>query len=212
VELLGQKQIIERMFEEIVPVPPTTGSGNWVCQEHRCLHHDIFINYRVQDNQTTALALLFALQRNLRRSVVFLDAVCLPTGQDWQTGYLTALRHSKVAVLIISKEGLEGIQRAHLKEDNVLLEYEYILRAYEQRTIKVCPLLLQNTDGSQFAQFSTDCYSDAPHCSPRRFATGSVRDTMRRLFQLQGHHCPRNINILPIVTDIILNLIEPELP
>jgi hypothetical protein len=208
---LGQKQIIEEMFEEIVPVPPPIGSSNWVCQDHHCLHHDIFINYRARNNEETALALLFRLQTSTRKPVVFLDTVCLPTGQDWQTGYLSALQHSKVAVLLISEEGLENIREAHLTEDNVLLEYEYILRAKDQGTMEVCPLFLVNSDKSEFAQFSTDCYSDEPHCSPLRVATGSVRDTMKQLFKLQGHPCPRDKKLLKIVIDNILELLTRQI-
>lgn len=177
--------------------PSSEVSITWRCKHHNCLQHDIFMNYRTSTDRISVLKLLRELNKTSilpenRPPIVFLDANCLPPGLPWQDGFLTALNHSKVIVLVISVEGLQGIRRADEIEDNVLLEYEYTLKLMKERKVRVLPVLLANSDGRPFNQFNVDIYPSKKHISRLSVASGTIRETMRELFQLQGEHCPRD--------------------
>jgi hypothetical protein len=137
---------------------------DWKCKKHKCSKHDIFLNYRVFSENQLATRLQLELSTevlpNGRHPIVYLDKFCLKDGEPWQAGFLHGLRNSKLALLLISAEGLERIANAHLQEDNVLLEYEYVLEAKRFGNMNVLPLFVKNKDLTQFSNFSIECYPD----------------------------------------------------
>jgi hypothetical protein len=55
---------------------------------------------------------------------------------------ITGLQHASVVILLISELGLQNIQQAHERKDNVLLEYEAALEKYDNREICLFPLAI----------------------------------------------------------------------
>lgn len=176
----------------------------------------MFINYRriASDENTVAELSDKLMTRTLpntnppRRPIVFIDQQCLPYGFDWKDGFLKGIQHSKVIVLLISREALVGIRSADSRADNVLLEYEYALKmTREGRRVTIYPLLLENLDQSPFNDFNVDVYPAKRHASPDSIATGTIRDTMRELFTLNGAHSPRTGFALMHKVNTIISLI-----
>jgi hypothetical protein len=164
----------------------------WKCKRHKCLEHDIFISYRVKSEKHLAVRLQLELSvqelPNGKHPVVFLDEVCLQDGEDWRTGFLKGLQHSKLALLLVSEEGLERTMSANMAEDNMLLEYEYALEARKANKMKVLPLLVKNKDHTKFSIFSTERFPAAKHNSGSSTTSLTIKETMAELFSLNGVH------------------------
>jgi len=166
--------------------------AQWTCRWHGVQAHDIFINYRVATDADLAEKIALSLN-GLKKSdgesfSVFLDKKCLNVGEDWEVGFLNGLQYSKLIVLLISEAGIQRIQQADTRQDNVLLEYEYALDKLEKKEASLLPVLVGRVadDGAfyDFNAFDTSKFPDAPHHSPK--SDKNVRETMTALFRLQG--------------------------
>jgi len=170
----------------------TEAKKKWKCKKHKVGKHDVFINYRVRTDRDLATKLFYALSAETKEDGKavrpFLDAVCLNDGEEWEAGFLNGLEKSAVILLLISEDGIKGIEGAHTYQDNVLLEYEYALDKHEKGTAVLLPLVVgKNVDGGlykAFSAFGVSQYSEAKHASPK--STKSVRETMEKLFKIQG--------------------------
>jgi len=169
-----------------------------ICKKHASEVHDIFINYRVASEKDLSLKLFYALSTHRHPTgkeavKVFLDRQCLPEGEEYEKHFVSAITNSTIIVLLISEAGIANIQSADQWQDNVLLEYELALEQHESEKAFVLPLLIPTikvVEGEtyivKFKKFGTDQYPDAPHKSPK--SSKNVRETMKKLFSLQGVH------------------------
>jgi len=144
--------------------------------------------------------------------LVFLDAVELIPGKDWEEGFTLGLQNSKVIVPLISKAGLEGIRNLQAGgKDNVLYEYEMALEQMESRGLRIIPLHVAEikADGSivPFGDFNPTLYPD--HQS-KTCTTRTVRETMQMMFKLQGIECiPRLSGIQEAIKQAIESMEKP---
>jgi len=146
----------------------------------------------VKSDKDLALKLFYALSAETRSDGKnfrpFLDAQCLNDGEEWETGFLNGLEHSAVILMLISEDGIKGIEGADKWQDNVLLEYEYALEKHEKGTAIMLPLVVgKYVDGGlykPFGAFGVTQYPDAKHFSAK--STRNIRETMEQLFKIQG--------------------------
>jgi len=170
------------------------GKKKYKCKKHKKRKHDVFINYRVATDKDLALKLFLSLSSEKRSDgksyQPYLDVQCLNDGEDWEMGFLYGLQGAAVALLLISDDGLKRIEGANEHQDNVLLEFEKALEKMEHDEMIVLPLFVgKNVDGGLFKKFSNfpgSQYPDAKHASEKSTATCTVRETMNKLFKLQG--------------------------
>jgi len=103
---------------------------------------------------------------------------------------LNGLETAAVILLLISEDGIKGIEGAHERQDNVLLEYEFALEKHEKGTAVLLPLMVgKYVDGGlykPFGAFGTSQYADAKHASPKSVGGKTVRQIMETLFKIQG--------------------------
>jgi len=169
------------------------GKKKWKCKKHKIAKHDVFINYRVRTDKDLAIKLFYALSAETKEDGKairpFLDAECLNDGEEWEAGFLNGLEHAAVILLLISEDGIKGIEGAHERQDNVLLEYEYALDKHAKETAVLLPLVVGKTvEGGlykPFGGFGVSQYSENKHASAKSTGT-SVRATMETLFKIQG--------------------------
>ncbi|KAI9357967.1 hypothetical protein DFJ73DRAFT_175178 [Zopfochytrium polystomum] len=91
--------------------------------------YDFFISYRVASESYLARELrLRLIKLNYK---VFLDQENLKDGENWQTGFVTGLKSSRVVLLLVSAAALEPrrVARSVSAVDNVLLEWETAMAA-----------------------------------------------------------------------------------
>jgi len=151
-------------------------AAKWKCKKHKITKHDVFINYRVKTEKDLATKLFYALSAEARSDGKnfrpFLDAQCLNDGEDWEIGFLNGLENSAVMILLISEDGIKGIEGADKWQDNVLLEYEYAIEKNEKGTALLLPMLIgKYVDGGLFKPFNafgTSQYPDAKHFSQKK--------------------------------------------
>eukprot|EP01040_Poterioochromonas_malhamensis_P005771 gene5771-6208_t len=176
--------------------------------------YHVFISYRSAVDKESACVLFDDLStrshpQNDGPVNVFLDERSLTIGDNWREGFMRGLKQSKIAILLISEKGLIPIQNAHLKTDNALLEYELALSLREDDRIIVIPVFLGN--GARFNSFSCESYPSDRHLNGS--TTNTVRETMEKLFSIQGIFVD-NVNLITsIVTSKVLDILpaEPEL-
>jgi len=169
------------------------GKKKWKCKKHKINKHDIFINYRVRTDKDLAIKLFYALSAEIKEDGKayrpFLDAECLNDGEEWETGFLNGLKTAAVILLIISEDGIKGIEGAHNYQDNVLLEYEYALDKQDKGEAVILPLMVgKNVDGGlykPFGAFGVSQYNEGKHKSGKS-TRESIRATMETLFKIQG--------------------------
>jgi hypothetical protein len=169
------------------------GKKKWKCKKHKIAKHDVFINYRVRTDKDLAVKLFYALSAETKEDGKairpFLDVECLNDGEEWEAGFLNGLESAAVMLLLISEDGIKGIEGAHERQDNVLLEYEYALDKHGKETAVLLPLVVGKTvEGGlykPFGAFGVSQYSDQKHASGKSTGT-SVRATMEQLFKIQG--------------------------
>ncbi len=164
--------------------------SSWRCRQHNCGEHHGFISYRQSSDSELAARLQLELSSQTlsdgNHPKIFIDQRCLNPGENWMRGFLEGLRQSKLALLLISEEGVERISNAHRLADNVLLEYEKALEGHANGTLAILPLFVENVDRSEFNRFSERFYPAENHCHPSSETNCTVRQTMRALFQIQG--------------------------
>ena len=143
-----------------LPEPVPAGGGGVGAtqsrQQFRSKHHglidgfDFFISYRVAADRQAARELFLSLDDKplptlgggTGRTRVFLDSMCLNDGEDWEVGFLRALQHSAVVLLLCSEAGLSNIRGASARQDNVLLEVEASLERHSAGQCELLRLLL----------------------------------------------------------------------
>jgi len=141
-----------------------------------------------------ALKLFLALSAEKKADdrfvVPYLDQQCLNDGEDWELGFLYGLQGAAVCLLLISDDGLKRIEKADEYQDNVLLEYEKALEKMDAEDMIVLPLLIGKTvDGGLYKKFSNfpgTQYPEKKHASAKSTTDLNVRETMQKLFKLQG--------------------------
>jgi len=179
----------------------------WKCAHHDILVHDFFISYRVATEETLARNLFFLLNaqdhpdKYNEKCTVFLDQYCLNPGENWKQGFQKALKHAKVVILLLSTKGLQKMVNAQTAPDNLLLEYEYSLKAAAEGKIVLRPLLIDEEDGRAFHWGSLPAWPDAPHVDEE--SKLNIKETMENLFKNQGERVCRDktfVNILPSLT------------
>jgi len=125
-----------------------------------------------------------------REIIPYLDQQCLNDGEDWELGFLYGLQGAAVCLLVISDDGLKRIEGADGYQDNVLLEYEKALEKMEHDEVIVLPLLIGKTvDGGLYKKFSNfpgTQYPEKKHASAKSTTDSTIRETMQKLFKLQG--------------------------
>lgn len=137
-------------------------------------------------------------------SAVFLDKYCLNAGEDWETGFLRALKGSLVISILVSTKSIQGIiDNAASQQDNYLLEIEVALDRTEAGTSLVMPCFIGqyhtiDVDGKsqRFLQkfgsdghgFDCSRFPDSKHASEKSTTTRTIRETMAALYKLQGMH------------------------
>jgi len=118
----------------------------------------------------------------------FLDVECLNDGEEWEAGFLNGLESAAQLLLLISEDGIKGIEGAHEHQDNVLLEYEYALEKHEKGQAMILPLMVGKVvEGGlykPFGAFGVSQYSELKHHSDK--SDKSIRGTMEKLFKIQG--------------------------
>jgi ankyrin repeat protein len=194
------------------PQLPSVDS-QWRCKHHGLLSHNFFVNYRVNADaqlaETLAMGLASASAHPEYTSplTAFFDKHCLVVGDGWEQGFLNCIRTADVIVLLVSEAALSGIRNAHLRPDNVLLEYECALDLSSSKSATVFPVLLGSFvsfEGQQlykkFSAFDTSVYADAPHAHPRSGL--NVRQTMKNLFGLQGKFVQPD-QLFSVIPDIV---------
>lgn len=183
-------------------LPPVNEA--WMCQHPEHRGHDMFLSYRVATDQALVESLAFALASGSDSRTVFLDKHCLNNGEEWEVGFLNALRTANLIVLLISDASLAGIKTAHEEPDNVLLEYEVALELMSEHRAAILPVfvgryMIVDVGGEKqnafipFNSFNISAFSESKPAHPMSRAD-SVRGIMKRLFKLQGPQCdPRRI-------------------
>ncbi|KAJ3125103.1 hypothetical protein HK098_000595 [Nowakowskiella sp. JEL0407] len=114
----------------------------------------------------------------------FWDEKCLRTTGDWEEGFISALRQSKVAVLFISNDCLKNMKQADVKEDNVLLEWEETLQRYPSQNIIIFPILVGRKKA--FDNFNHLDFPDEKHSHPRSPRVLTIRKVVKEIFRIQG--------------------------
>lgn len=109
---------------------------------------------------------------------------------------MNGLRSSKVLVLLVSEAGIENISNADRTPDNVLIEYEFALELAEQKKVQLYIILSGSTftaevNGKPRKVYSEFKFPDLSFFPDKRHVhkwSGNitVRETMKRLFMLQG--------------------------
>ncbi|KAI9330898.1 hypothetical protein DFJ73DRAFT_963861 [Zopfochytrium polystomum] len=101
---------------------------------------DCFISYRVASEALLAQELrLHLMKRGLK---VFLDQENLKDGENWQSGFVTGLKSSRVVLLLVSAAALDPrrVARSVSAVDNVLLEWETAMAASKWGFCSVLPI------------------------------------------------------------------------
>jgi len=175
--------------------------------------YDVFISYRVKTDRFFAEKLFLALRWFQIKT--FLDKYCLKTGEPWENGFMNGLQRSKVIVLCISDQMLEGIKHAgSSKGDSVLKEIEAALDFRDNGSKKIFPILLGEFDFNadsfkKFNNFNAYEFPDEPHVTGK-----NIRATMTELFASQGEHInPEDVidSILPKIKDVVDSVGLPHL-
>jgi len=141
---------------------PITSQNAGKCWSHFQIIHDIFLNHRVAtegkpsahslEPKRGMVQMLYESFANLRKQsgdpvFVFWDFKCLNFGQNWEQGFLNALKNSRVIVLLVSMKALEGIAKnAKERQDNVLVEYECAIIQNKLHKIPVIPVFLSEIE------------------------------------------------------------------
>lgn len=175
--------------------------------------YHVFINYRSSVDKQSATLLFEELQRcrhphNDCSINVFLDEKCLTLGDNWRDGFMRGLHRSRVVVLLISEEGLRPIRNAHQQTDNVLLEYELALSLRVDGHISVLPVFI-GSGGRKFNSFSCACYPTSRHLDSAS-SPDTVRQTMEKLFAIQGIFVDNINQLSSIVIPKVLEILPPE--
>eukprot|EP00026_Physarum_polycephalum_P000711 Phypoly_transcript_00712.p1 GENE.Phypoly_transcript_00712~~Phypoly_transcript_00712.p1 ORF type:complete len:920 (-),score=65.02 Phypoly_transcript_00712:1306-4065(-) len=133
------------------------------CRSHNIAEHDFFVSYRVasEGKQHSTKEPKFGISQLIYEKIAvsktrlgvpvfaFWDKKCLNDGMSWEKGFLRGLLNSKVIVLLISNEGLAGIQTdAQFQQDNVLVEYECALLKHHLHAVRVVPVFISNVNFS----------------------------------------------------------------
>eukprot|EP00026_Physarum_polycephalum_P012209 Phypoly_transcript_12492.p1 GENE.Phypoly_transcript_12492~~Phypoly_transcript_12492.p1 ORF type:complete len:361 (+),score=50.45 Phypoly_transcript_12492:140-1084(+) len=196
------------------------------CSTHGRKFHDAFISYKYfYEGSKSLVSPVEALYNSLsmqqkKKSIgevtVFWDEKCHPYGQSWERSFFHAVTTSKVIILLISAQTLEGIKKNALnKQDNVLVEYECAIMqnklhktpvipvfvAGAQKTILTGELIFTPFDfkdldptlfprgshaRSEDAQFIIDNMSKPMGSNDKKFLK-SISATIEQLGKLQGY-------------------------
>jgi len=121
-----------------------------------------------------------------KKLIPFLDQKCLVFGADWEDGFLQGLKNAAFVVLLVSEDGLKGIEMADKRQDNVLLEYEFALRQREKSLVHVYPVWIGKQENGSFKPFGfPGNWPDAEH----KVNSGkgeNIKHTMEQLYKIQG--------------------------
>eukprot|EP00047_Mylnosiga_fluctuans_P006854 m.249544 g.249544 ORF g.249544 m.249544 type:complete len:640 (-) comp16196_c0_seq1:418-2337(-) len=115
------------------------------CKRHDDIH-DIFISYRVGEDSAVAQRLADYFELTGQRT--FLDAKCLPDGQDWKLNFLHALGSNiKKVVIVLSAEGVARFGRDHprsclIETDNFLYEIQVCLQRWQRGEVDLCIMMI----------------------------------------------------------------------
>eukprot|EP00733_Pompholyxophrys_punicea_P000770 Pompholyxophrys_punicea_v1_NODE_275_length_2422_cov_4.596958.p1 type:complete len:553 gc:universal NODE_275_length_2422_cov_4.596958:752-2410(+) len=176
--------------QSIPDIEPSDFSATWICQHHHTTKHDIFISYRVASDKTCAQKLFWALSSSRKETGwsarPFLDKYCLVHGESWENGFVYGLGSSLMVVLLISERGIQPIEKAHERQDNVLLEIEFALARSEAGDALVCPVFLSDENGKRFSFPPLTNFPDVKHRSSRSKTNRTIRQTMEALFRIHG--------------------------
>ncbi len=115
----------------------------------------------------------------------------LKTGESFESGFLEAINSSNVIILLISEDGIKQIENANKNGDNMLLEIEHSLENYSKGRCHLLPLLIGKTENKgqtfhKFNGFNVDRFPEQKHCHKLSKCGLSVRETIERLFKVQG--------------------------
>ena len=155
--------------------------------------YDAFLNYRVRSDSSTAEKLCYRLMAEDASLRIFWDKKDLKDGEPWEKGFREGLQQSRKIMTLVSREAIASIKTlARGRQDNVLLEYELAIDNWETDDTFIVPVFVGEyiSSGGQralakFSDFDVSAYPDfhSPTCSHR-----TIRETMGKLFQIQGIH------------------------
>jgi len=201
--------------------------ASWKCRSHNSSYYDIFLSYRVCTDAELAEKLVDHIHLQHKQLQVFLDKICLPVGENWESGFLNGLMNSRVVALLISRQGIESFKHAHTRHDNMLLEYETALNRLADEgpnKIKIIPIFVGRKittmiDGEQAEviqkfQFPNLLdFADEPHKSTgepnAHKSTLTVREVVKQIFSLQGIFLNDLSNLTGLVTELVRILQTP---
>eukprot|EP00040_Diaphanoeca_grandis_P013574 m.68693 g.68693 ORF g.68693 m.68693 type:complete len:1221 (-) comp23982_c0_seq1:202-3864(-) len=164
----------------------------------------VFISYRVATEAALAREVVHVLNDLTVESdmfvVSYLDQKDIHSGSNWEESFLNGLNRSCMFVPLISAAGIQPIENVSMfddKADNLLLEYETALRLHSKKQIGIYPLLVGTTDNDgNYVKFAPENFdvSRFPNGPSKTNRKAAVRETMRRLFKIQGdfispEHC-----------------------
>ncbi|KAJ3191863.1 hypothetical protein HK101_007329 [Irineochytrium annulatum] len=161
-------------------------SVEWKCKIGYHMH-DFFVSYRVRCEADMAERFASALGVRSRHHA-YLDHLCLVPGVEWDQGFINGLQSSTMILPLISDACISTMTTPHA--DNVLLEWELSLQRRDaDPSCIIVPILVPSpTTGKPFSSFNTSIYPDILHDHPRSPRVRTVRDTITRMFTLQGLH------------------------
>ena len=174
----------------------TTAVAMFVRSMRRRKTYHIFISYRVNTDRALALRVCDALQQHYlepnMKIKCFLDRQDIRAGSDWEKSFLTALHRSCLFLPIVSEGALKPIEDVSVFDDmadNVLLEYETALRLKSKKKVAIFPLLVGEVNElEQYVRFSKELFDVQryPNGPSKTKRDSPVRETMRKLFRIQG--------------------------
>ncbi|KAJ3038674.1 hypothetical protein HDV00_000423 [Rhizophlyctis rosea] len=194
----GREQVDQALLGVKVEVPAQSADARhpkrisgWECKDGRS-EHGYFISYRVSADHD--IANLFRNELQELGIHIYVDQHCLIEGKSWQEGFMQGLFHSKTILLLCSAKSLLNIRWAHIKPDNMLLEWEHALRLNERNDTTIIPIFISDSDGP-FTSYSTHYYASQVHSHPASPRLNTVWETMTALFAVQGLHLRKSDGI-----------------
>ncbi|KAJ1568840.1 hypothetical protein HK405_013215 [Cladochytrium tenue] len=85
--------------------------------DHTKRNHHVFISYRVDSDKDVAEKVWQSLEKKVNQhhhhetACVFLDKYCLKIGEDWEKGFVNAIRQCRIIVYLFSQESLEKMKK-----------------------------------------------------------------------------------------------------
>jgi hypothetical protein len=170
---------------------------------------DVFLSYRVWCDKDVVEKMYWVLTAKGLR--VFWDKKCLAPGASWESGFADGLQRSRRIVVVASESSLQGMASSALakKQDNLLKEWELAVDKLSSDSKCIVPVLVgvYKHGGGLFKFDAFGGLDDQPwpaECSAS-CGTRTIKDTMEKLFSIQGIHLD------PGAVDLACDLVQGAL-